>query len=730
MQDSYDKLHKIEEVEPDRRKITEIQAVRLADASGLDAKHLVGKSIGEVHEALKWRLPPDLLLFRRICGKVVRRDPASGQLEPVPNATVHVEDTDCSFLFYSPPGWPMWTWLFPFNCHREEIASATTDACGRFCVWVPAWEIDWVLRWRRGRLCFPTLWRPRIRDWLERVIVPELVPEPPEIWPPRPYEATPITLPHPRTVAQAKRPAAATPIEIPGGGPEDTVSSLSMQRPGPGRRSVLPVPVPEPAGIASLLERPDVIQRLQEVAGSATAERITALATATGLGARSDRLQAELESPVIPLPPPLPHGDIGKAIPKELEATLSDEMRERLEGVNLRHWIGPFWRCVDVVFGLWETVRDVPDITFRVTQDIDADGTEEDIYSEGFFDVRWDAGPMSDVVLEADPGALSAPVCEGPEIDTSDCDGPTILTAGLMALQGPQFDNATGYARLVNRARSGGTSSSPRDTVTTAPFWGTVQLHGCFRFGGASYYRMMRRPGGSGTFVPVLDETWHAPRLGPGAPIHMVPDSSGWYPIHPVGDLVFPHWLLNWRTWRYPNGMHEMKIELADGSKNKIDESGDVPLQIDNTRPYAVFTGLAWRHVGTGAWTPLPNACPVIRRTPGLDVEISVGAEVSATHYRNASLFGQACNGAGLPRMDAGVLYDNWHTGPLDNTWSTTARFLVGHAMADGAYTIGINAQGRAFNPAGGDNGPSAGWDYDWVYSWSHPRRHIAVVDL
>jgi hypothetical protein len=57
----------------------------------------------------------------RSCGATRR----AAHLEPVPNATVHVEDTDCSFVFYSPPGWPMWTWLFPFNCNREEIASAT-----------------------------------------------------------------------------------------------------------------------------------------------------------------------------------------------------------------------------------------------------------------------------------------------------------------------------------------------------------------------------------------------------------------------------------------------------------------------------------------------------------------------------------------------------------------------------------------------------------------------------
>lgn len=74
----------------------------------------------------------------------------------MPWATVHVEDTDCSLFGYFPHGWP-WSWFLPLLCRREEIATAVTDACGRFCVWIPRWEIDWILRFRREGICLPDI---------------------------------------------------------------------------------------------------------------------------------------------------------------------------------------------------------------------------------------------------------------------------------------------------------------------------------------------------------------------------------------------------------------------------------------------------------------------------------------------------------------------------------------------------------------------------------------------
>jgi len=682
--------------DPIDAKISDIQAARLADMTGEPVKTLLGQKFSKLHKLLEWKIDPGLLLFRRVCGQVVKRNPVSGELEGVPNATVYVEDTDCSFQIYSPPAWPRWSWFFPTKCKRELITTTTTDECGHFCVWIPAWEIDWIIKWRHARLCFPTLYPVRLKDWLERIPLPELEYEPPHIkWPHPPQE---------KFIGQPSR--AATPIEIPKPKPDPYVRGASSS-----------------AQLTALIRQPEVLEHLREEAGEAVAAQLETLISRGSFGTQTQKLQTELEMRAVPVPPPLMQDA------DAFKADMDSDMDREFADLDMTRWVGPFWRCVDIVLGVWTKVKDVPDITFRVTQDVDSDGTEEEIYSEGFFDVRWNSTGLADIVLEAQPHAVSSPNCEGPEIDPSACSAPTILTAGLLPLESPYFDLGTGYGRMVNRARSGAMSTSLRDRLTTAPLWSTVQLHGCHRFDGAKHYRLMKRHQSSTTFTPVKDESWWAPRLGTGGPFHVVPDADGWYPIQPAGDLVFPHWLLNWRTQRYANGRYEMQLELGDAAKNFVSSSAAVPIQIDNTRPHAVFTGMQWRPAGPGGWSTLPALCPVIRRPAGVDIEIRVSCEVSATHLRNAVLFGRSCEGTALAKLDAAADYDYWHETKDHNSWTTTARFLVSGASDEGAYTIGINAQGRAFNPAGGDAGPSSGWDYDEEYSWTHPRRHVAIVN-
>ena len=161
-------------IDPAQQKLTDVSASRLAAISGIEAKQLAGATVVDIREKFGHLIEPHLLFFRKVCGKVVKTDPSTGVQYPVPYATVEVEDTDCSLLGFFPVEQP-WGWFFPFSCRREVIASVRTDACGNFCVWVPRWDIDWVLRWRAERVCFPIIFeRPNWRDIIER-LVPERI---------------------------------------------------------------------------------------------------------------------------------------------------------------------------------------------------------------------------------------------------------------------------------------------------------------------------------------------------------------------------------------------------------------------------------------------------------------------------------------------------------------------------------------------------------------------------
>src|SRR5512147_1777152 len=135
---------------PDQRRLSSIQVRRLSSQADIEAKELQSFSIATAAEKLKWKVDPALFLFRKICGRVVKKDPVTGEEYPVPFATVHVEDTDCTLISYFPKPWP-WGWHFPLHCHREELATAKTDKCGNFCVWIPRFDIDWILYWRKHR---------------------------------------------------------------------------------------------------------------------------------------------------------------------------------------------------------------------------------------------------------------------------------------------------------------------------------------------------------------------------------------------------------------------------------------------------------------------------------------------------------------------------------------------------------------------------------------------------
>ena len=532
------------DLNPDELPLTERRAAYLAELSGVSAKEIVSRKIAEVHEALKWKIDPTLVLFRRICGQVVKRDPVSGELLPVPNATVYVEDTDCSFLGYFPYPYP-WVWIYPFNCRREVLGAVRTDSCGRFCINLPLWDVDRILRWRRARICYWYWFRPRLRDILDLAV------EPPIFRPPR--------------------------------------------------------PLPDPPPISPVL--PERIERIRDLAGSAAVDRLQVASQRYHQGGSQAALNAVLDEPLFArsTPPPLP-----QQVLREGPASLAAAIDLPLEKIDVRRFIGPFLRCHDIYIGQWQTVLDVPDITFRVTQDYDGDGVEEEIYSEGFFDVRWDSGPIPDVTLEASGNALATLQC-GPVKEIPCGNVASIEAAGYLDLEPAYHDDVAGFGLRVNRPSPTGLYPPPpvegvaSATPANAPYAGNLNLHGCVRLNDATHYRINQEyranpsdPWGSAMTLKGI--TWVAPRQGPGSPIPFVPDADGWYLIQPAVILVHPNWLLPWNTEARADGTYRLELELGrltGGVINSIGTSAKRVFEVDNSSPAASFIEVRWRPAST-----------------------------------------------------------------------------------------------------------------------------------
>jgi hypothetical protein len=671
---------------PDQIPLTEKQATRLSGLTGIAVKELAGSNIADLSERLRWRVDLELFLFRRICGRVVKRDPVSGELYPVPFANVHVMDTDCSLLGFFPVESP-WGWFFPLSCHTEEIASVRTDACGNFCVYIPRWEIDWILRWRLERICFPDIFiRPTIRDLLERIPFP--LPDPPIIRPPRPEPDPPPYLLH-------------------DGG-------LSLRR-------------------------------LQDTLDTRVVGRLAAFQATQMLGTNTAGMQKMLDEPAFtqPIQPPLPAELKIRGPEKERQAMLKEfaPLASFVKAFDPERFIGPFLRCRNVLVPEWLPISDVPDITFWVTQDVDGDGDEETIYSEGYFDVRWNSGPIPDITLEASQIALSTIACDNPPVD---CDEPQIILAGKMPLHNlpgpadPYHDQGNGYARRVNRPHpSGSLIDPPPNPLATSPFAGTFPILGCNQHQGAVYYRLMysfKAPIASSYTAPVpfTGHSWWLYRwTGVLESMLVSPDSNGWYDILDPSDGWMPaDILLNWPSGGYQNGTYKIHMELGNASKTVVHTtSPDIALRIDNSNPSnSQFTALAWRVAGTSTWTNLDLICPVVARPAGFDIEFRVSYQASAAHLRSLVLYGGGCGGGNPQLTSALSTAQHWHTGPLDNTVSNQAVFSLAAGMPQGAYSFHMTVHSRAFNPDNA-NGLTYDWEIDPVDIWIHRMLPVAVVN-
>lgn len=664
---------------PDQVKLTPRQASRLGAMSDVPAKELANLTVAEISDKFRFRVDPALLFFRKVCGKVVKKDPVTGIDQPVPYATVHVEDTDCSFLGFFPAS-AKWAWYFPFACHREVIATAKTDECGNFCVWVPRWDIDWIVRFRRERICYPVIFtRPSVRELLD-----ELTPHRPPIPDPGPL------------------------------------------RPG----------LEGDGGVVDELDRANLFKQVEDRLGRDVSQVLGRLNAKATFGSSNLALTAALDSPAFDqrVSPPLPKDlrVVGSSSSAQLtmdtaRSSLAARLKldpDGLSALDLRAFIGPFRRCFDVLIPEWVPLVDIPDITFRVTQDTDGNGSEEVIYSEGFFQVRWDAAVPGPITLQALPNARAGLSCGGDPVPCGNV--PAIVLAGrLPVISAPTlYDAINGYSLRTNRPHPSGNFADPLPNPDAAsPFRGAVSLLGCNKTDPkATHYRVRYKYSANGgatftAFTPFVGLTWPLFRLSGTGTLELhypSSDAQGWYPIAlPAGPNPFlpQDLLLDWPTYAFANGRYVLVLDLGTGGVASS-SSAEVAFNVDNSAPQGPVT-VEWRKVG-GTFAPLLPPCQVVRRgTTPADLEFRVTLAASALHLRSAQLFAGGC-GSGNFVLASGST-EHWHTSVADNSVTLQAIFSLSAAAAEGTYSFSAHVASRAFNPNGGDGGhlQVPAWQYD-----------------
>ena len=682
------------DIDPSSIALTSTQVQRLSKVSGIDVAQLSGLTVKEISDKLGHRIDPQLLLFRRICGTVVKTDPVTGIAYPVPYATVEVEDTDCSLLGYFPSSSP-WSWFFPFSCRREVIGTTTTDECGQFCVWVPRWEIDWIIKWQAQKVCFPVIFqRPDLRDILEQLqLIPRPVPQP---------DPGPIRL-DPRRRFE----------------PDVLRRGIDL--------GALAGPATDQFDLRSSVLR----TALTEALGDRLAKRVIALSEPRSF---ADDVP-DFTAPAFgrDLRPPLPadlraallDDDHAAEIPasvKQLAAKLNIAV-EDLAGLDLRRAIGPFKRCVTVFLPEWSPILDVPDITFRVSQDTNGDGVEEPIYSESYFQVRWNSGSISNITIEADPNALAGRLCR--EDDAVPCgDVPAVVMVGRLPVADVPdlYDPVAGVGLRTNRPHPGEFYSDPTmpKPPAASPLTGVLSMFGCIDTDPtATHYRLMFEfsadDGASyGPPTPFRGLTWPLFRLdGAGhSEWHWpMPDADGWYPIAlPAGPNPWlPQSLvLDWNSAADADGLYRVTLQLGTGGTAVTQSSAAVGFAIDNSGPRGPLT-VDWSTSPAGPFTPLvAGSCPVVHRgNVPVDTYFRVTLDASASHLRSAALNAGGCgigdfefqSGTGGVRVGLTNRYEHWHTSTNDNDQLMQVVYRLPATTAEGTYTVSAEVQSRAFSP-------------------------------
>ncbi|MGP8321211.1 MAG: hypothetical protein ACT6FE_02660 [Methanosarcinaceae archaeon] len=633
-------------------------------------------------------------LKHKVCGMVFKMDPETGEKCPVPGATVRIFDVDLNLFWWHPHPGP-WGWLYPYKPHRrEEIGKTTTDKCGYFCLKIPYFDIDAVLRWRRRFRCmWEILKPPTILDALDLGVkpdiryYPELKPLPEMKVKPRPG---PIPDPAPvfnEKVLGKSMEYAESGMEMPTIGYSNIKSNLAMRE---------------------LFTKP----RFEEIRQNLFERKA---------------LFDPLDTPEMSIleQPAFPHSIAAPQLPDDkvlMEMAGGEEAEEAIKEIRMVKPLARLLHCWPEIVPEWKFFLDIPDIVIKVEQDIDADGDLETIYDEGFFDVNWNLSePTTNVQIEAWPNAICVPC----GIGYKPCTNAGIVGINDMPLD-PAYQDAVGYATRVNRPKNliihkpyppypPYVFRKPAET----PFCKTLRIVGCPDYGHAAYYKVFYTYEGGP--VTHFTESWHVYDISAGTSHHVVPDTSGFYPVLTPPNNYFPyHTLVNWRSHRYPDGKYELKLALYDAAHNPIGSPlPPVKIVIDNSKPAPVdFLKLEYRE-GKGVWKEALLHCPVIKRTPGADVELRVKYNVAATHLRDIYIRFSGCDGF--------IEDENyWHQDVSDNNkeldWETT---LPG-TKHQGGYHFYLEGRSRAFNAVGG---LATNWYIDPLHIWRGKVFNVVILD-
>jgi hypothetical protein len=507
-----------------------------------------------------------------------------------------------------------------------------------------------------------------------------------------------------------------------------------------------PIPEPDPGPLR--IDEP-LLTRAARVLGTPVVARLREAATMVRPGALRADTDVVLAAPAFErLPPPLT-----KAASKMLEPGQRARLAARagvpvalLRGLDTKHVYGPFLRCHTLLVPEWITILEIPDLTFEVTQDVDGDGTQEVIYHEGLFDVRWDATTVPDVTLRADPIAIASPGCNLP--DPGPCGDPAILFASnypLQATSAPSaFHDATsGYALLPNRPDEDGSPGGARIEPANAPFAGAFYLLGCAERPGATHYRVHHQVDGgpttylSGAYGPLTKVVSGTLLQLPVSPVDgqwypIIPRSAGWTPVGILAPVS-------------EGGNHQHTFSLEFGTQagttiNPIAGSQTMPINmhIDGTRPSVEFEQLQWRQPDVSAtWQDLsPLECPVMIRQGSSRVQIHLRIRVTANHLRDFSATASGCGSTAAPQLltgtGGGPTSDppaHWHMGPTDNAHVRDLYYELPVGAPAGCYRFAVYAASRAFQPTTVVTGspPEVAWRIDTAPLWIHPLLAVAL---